>query len=51
MYKLTKAQSKQIRKEAKAKGRVSPRTQMMERGAAKILGLVSSNIHNGIDRG
>lgn len=46
MYKLTKTQRKQLRKEAKAKGRVSPRTEMMERGAAKILGLVSSNIHS-----
>lgn len=51
MYKLTKTQRKQIRKEAKAKGRVNPRTEMTERGAAKILGSVSSNIHSGIDRG
>ena len=51
MYKLTKTQRKQIRKEAKSKGRVSTHIEMMERGAAKIMGLVSSNIHSGIDRG
>lgn len=51
MYKLTKTKRKELQRNAKFNKVDQEKTAKCERGAAKILGLVSSNIHSGIDRG